>query len=356
MEKSLKHIYSKERRRKFRNRMVGLGAAAAVIAGGIFLGINTPVLAENAPRLLENIPVLRGIFTHMQDDFEYSGDYNYVGKELPDMYMETVNGVTVRLSEIYCNEYALYVSFILESEDSIPSMELSELSIRATGDFSYYDCGNWLGADLLYGTVSAGEIIDNHTVVGVVRFDLMRTREWESESTIPENFTMDLGIETVTLWNNSGKKTYGGPWNFALNVEKDTSALQVIEGGVNEAGIGFEKIEKDRFEIVMFDKEPALTLEEAVEPHESYVPIMLNANGEWMTPGRARTGTSMNIVPIGDHDISHVDVFMVSIDTFFNELKPLYWNSHEDGTFDGEAFRELMLEECAYHQEIVFEE
>lgn len=359
MEKNLNRIYSEEKRRKFHNGVAGFGAAAAVVAGGIFLGMHTPVLAENAPRLLENIPILRGIFVDMQDDFAYSGDYEYVGEALPDMYTETVNGVTVTLSEVYCNDYGLYASFIMESEDIIPDMDiLNELDIIATGNFNFFDSGSWDGASVLSGRCSEGKRIDDHTVMGVVRFDLMRMRGWDSDSRIPENFTLDLSVMDITLWEKGNGvdnyQTYHGPWSFALNVKKDNSGLQVIEGGVNEAGVGFEKIEKERFEIVMFDKQPVLTFEEALESHDGYVPIMLDADGEWMqTEGESMV---INTVAIGDHDISHVDVFMISYNTFFDELKPLYWNSHEDGTFDGEAFRELLLEKCAYHQEIVFEE
>lgn len=386
VEKNLNRIYSEEKRRKFHNGVAGFGAAAAVVAGGIFLGMHTPVLAENAPRLLENIPILRGIFVDIQDDFAYSGDYEYVGEALPDMYTETVNGVTVTLSEIYCNDQALYVSFTMESEDVIPDTDLLNcLTVKATGDLSYWDPGHYEGANTLDYSDGTARRIDDHTLAGVVRFDLQRTKvdisaydeakeqaisageQWVehfdaevtekyfTEKEIPENFTMELGIQSICLWEEGSGidniKSFSGPWTFALNVNKNTSDIQVIETGVNEAGIGFEKIVKDRFEIVLYDTVPT----ELRMNHIDYAPIMLDANGELLSSAGVGVGT-MNVVAIGDHDISHADAFMVSDEIWFNELKPLYWNSHEDDTFDGEAFRELLLEKCAYHQEIVFEE
>ena len=365
MEKNLNHIYSEERRRKFQNGVAGFGAAAAVVAGGIFLGMHTPVLAENAPKLLENIPILRSIFVDMQEDMGYSGDYNYIGEELPDMYTETVNGVTVRLSEIYCNDQALYVSFTMESEDVIPDTDLLNcLTVEATGDLSYWDPGHYEGANVLEYSDGTARRINDHTLAGVARFDLQRTKvdtsaydaeENFTENEIPENFTMEFGIQSISLWEEGNGidniKSFSGPWTFALNVNKNTSDIQVIETGVNETGIGFEKIVKDRFEIVMYDVVPT---ELAIDPDAGYVPIMLDANGEWFSP--VGDGGSINVIAIADHDISHVDAFMISDEIWFNELKPLYWNSHEDGTYDGAAFRELLLEQSEYHQKIEFEE
>lgn len=384
MEKSLHQVYSKERHKKFQNGIVGIGVSAAVVAGGIFLGMHTPALAENAPGLLENVPILRGIFTSMQEDVGFSGDYDSIGEEVSGMYSETIGGVTVKLSEVYCNDQALYVFFTMESEDVLPDTDiLNCLTVDATGEFSYWNPGHYEGANRLSYTDGTASRVDDHTLAGIARFDLQETKvdtsayeaereraiaageswfdhfdaevieKYFTENEIPESFTMELGIQSISLWEEGNGinniKSFSGPWTFALNVKKDTSDAQVIEGGVNDAGIGFEKIIKDRFEIVMYPEIPT----ELLMNQLSYDPIMLDANGEMLDLGN--NGGSINVVAIADHDISHVDAFIVS-GKAWDELKSLYWNSHSDGTYDGAAFREMLLEQCEYHQEIEFEE
>lgn len=351
---------------------MGIGVSAAVVVGGIFWGMHTPALAENTPRLLENIPILRGIFTSMQEDMCFSGDYDSIGEEV---YMDskTINGLTVTLAEVYCNDQALYISFTMESENVLPDTDiLNCLTVYATGEFSYWEHAHHEGADRLEYTDGTATRVDDHTLAGIMRFDLQRTKVDEAEiertlaakrdfieryevtekpfNEIPENFTMELSINYIRLWEEGNGldnfKDFAGPWTFALDVNKNISDIQVIETGVNEDGIGFEKIVKDRFEIVMYDTAP---VELARNP--GYTPIMLDANGEMFSHS-----CSLNVVAIADHDISHVDAFMISDEIWFNELKPLYWNSHKDGTYDGAAFREMMLEQSEYHQEIEFEE
>lgn len=95
------------------------------------------MLVSNASKL----PLIGHIFERMQGDYEYKGDFTDVATRLdnsdiedqPDSadgtnadtlfsYTKTVDGVTVTLSEIYCNDQALYVTMQLKSEDALPEI------------------------------------------------------------------------------------------------------------------------------------------------------------------------------------------------------------------------------------------
>lgn len=58
---------------------------------------------------------------------------------------------------------------------------------------------------------------------------------------------------------------------------------------------------------------------------------------------------------INDRDISKVDIFLIDFETWMDELKGDYWRQPNVLTEDGRTYRELLLERCAYHKEVVFE-
>lgn len=374
MKKNMKHIYKEVRCKRLRNGIVGLGSAAAVVAGGIYLGISTPVLAENAPDMLQNIPVLRQIFETVQEDVTYSGDYSDIGVVINDKSV-TNDGVTITPTEYYCDTQAMYIGLEIKSEEVLPELSetsiLSDYFVKTTGEYSF----NPSGTQYAEGYCE-GEQIDDYTYIGVLRIDLNSvktdTSAYEAEKDraiatgeqwiehydqevvdtyfktieIPDEFTVKLSLNEIVIDECGVNKVLQGPWEFTLDIVKDTSNTQVVEiNGVNEEGIGIEKIVKDQFEITLYEIYP-------FGANHNYFPVMLDADGEWMQSGEG----SVNTVPIGNYDISHVDVYMIDEDKWLdNGLKTVYWNSQEDGTYDAEAFKELLLEECGYHTEVTFE-
>lgn len=190
--------------RKFRTGAkiaTGVAAAAALFSG---VCITNPALAAN-------IPLVGSIFEEIGTSLGFSGDYSEFAKPLEETadpvevitetegtegtadsaaagetedtaaaedtaYSKTFNGVTLTMSETYCNNAALYLSMLIESEEPIPETEVSmdgtpliSLGQGTPMALSYNpDC-------ILYNAVLDGKMLDEHTYAGVLRIDLRET-------------------------------------------------------------------------------------------------------------------------------------------------------------------------------------
>lgn len=109
--------------------------------------------------------------------------------------------------------------------------------------------------------------------------------------------------------------------------------------------IGIEKVVKDRFEITMYE----------IYPDEvtgtDYFPVMLDADGILMDYG---SNSTINTVAINNRDVSRVDIFLIDYYKWMDELKGDRWKQPGALTEDGRTYKELLLEECAFHTEVIF--
>lgn len=416
----------KEQNSKRLRRWTARGlATAAVFACTFTVFAKNPSLTANASKL----PLIGHIFERMQNNYEYKGNYADVATKLDNSeteeqldsaagskadtlspYTKTVDGMTVTLSEIYCNDQALYVTMQMKSEDALPEI-IGDWACYTTEQYSFNktrqaDCVSLEGSK-----------IDDRTYAGILRFDLNEKNvddtklqkklqesyengETDDEMTddqyikylekidIPDEFTLELSIDKLTAslanppkaegWNENNElatmsdeewleymkewdaahpdfyeiqnDTHEGPWTFTLKVKKNTDDMQVAEiNDVNDKGIGFSKVIKDRFEITMYD-----TYSDDIDSVD-YFPVMLDADGLLMESGNGW----VNSHPIGDHDVSKIDIFLMYYDEWMEHIKGLWWtegHSVTDPTVDGgKYFKDILLEKCAYHREVTFD-
>lgn len=410
VENSLQELRGEKQKRLKHKWIAGGCGMAAAFACAITLGITNPSYATN-------IPVIGHVFEMMQDKFAYGGDYNGIGTQLTEEnvagdeeqsneYTQTVDGVTVTLSEIYCNNAALYLSMEIHSEQPFPDMYAPQLFTSEQYSFNQTKQGD--------AVILEGDLVDANTYAGLVRFDLSskvmddseymdylkksenegKITEFDSEYTkhlkkvdIPETFTLNLSIDEIrcslknppeidygktaeemesmsdeewhdymTKWyqehpdaEDSQEKIYAGPWNFTLDVDVNSQDTQVVDlKDKAQNGIGLSAITKDRFEISVY------SLNEDQQNMGDYFPVILDADGRLMDYG---DGGSVCTVAINDSDVSQVDVFLIDASTWLGELKGHWWKT-EDGLTDPQEikeFKQLLLDNCAYHTEVSFE-
>ena len=420
VEQSLNRVQEEQREKRKKTWIAGGCGMAAVLACTIMVGVANPSFAAD-------LPLVGHIFETMQDTFSYGGDYNGIGEALEELgddsvsatgeetgeetskYTQTVDGVTVTLSEVYCNKQALYLTLEVHSEEAFPDIYEPQLFTSEQYSFNPTMLGD--------SVVLNGELVDANTYAGLVRFDLNdknvdtsefekaaieakeKGEEWNYDGDdpnfeehiqvveIPDTFTLDLTInqirgmlknppvpdygkteeeleqmsdeewqEFMKKWNaehpdfeDSGDAIYNGPWTFSFNVTINDTDTQVVDlADKAENGIGFSKITKDRFEITVYG------LNTLPEDMGEYFPVLLDADGRLMSYG---DGGSVNTVAINDSDVSTVDVLLIEDDLWLNELKGEWWKT-ENGLTDQdeiEAFKELLLEKCAYHTQVHFE-
>lgn len=183
---------------------LGLTAAAAVFSA---VCITNPAFAEN-------IPLVGNVFKQLGNSLGFYGDYSKYAKQLTDStedalsadadgsqegssnsqntqaenqnttendnsdktkddqsYSKTVDGTTVTLSEVYCNELALYLSMTIHTEDKFPDTFITsdgkpniKLSENSTVKYNYMD-----GKSNLFNAYLDGKMLDDNTYAGVLR-------------------------------------------------------------------------------------------------------------------------------------------------------------------------------------------
>lgn len=183
---------------------LGLTAAAAVFSA---VCITNPAFAEN-------IPLVGNVFKQLGNSLGFYGDYSKYAKQLTDStedalsadadgsqegssnsqniqaedqnttenhnadktkddqsYSKTVDGTTVTLSEVYCNELAMYLSMTIHTEDKFPDTFIRsdgkpdiELSENSTVKYDYMD-----GKSNLFNAYLDGKMLDDNTYAGVLR-------------------------------------------------------------------------------------------------------------------------------------------------------------------------------------------
>ena len=93
-------------------------------------------------------------------------------------FSKTADGVTVTLSEVYCNDAALYLSMLVESEDPFPATatlpDNPETPYISVGNETFLDL-SYNGSVQLWNVYLDGRMLDEHTYAGVLRVDLSET-------------------------------------------------------------------------------------------------------------------------------------------------------------------------------------
>lgn len=183
---------------------LGLTAAAAVFS----------TVCITNPAFAENVPLVGNVFKQLGNSLGFYGDYSKYAKKLTDStedalsadadgsqegssnsqnvqaedqnttenhnadktkddqsYSKTVDGTTVTLSEVYCNELAMYLSMTIHTEDKFPDTFITsdgkpniKLSENSTVKYDYMD-----GKSNLFNAYLDGKMLDDNTYAGVLR-------------------------------------------------------------------------------------------------------------------------------------------------------------------------------------------
>lgn len=199
---------STQSHRKFKTvykTALGMTAAAAVFSA---VCITNPAFAEN-------IPLVGNVFERIGNSLGFSGDFSKYATPLEDensstevgstqnekeqntssdnmntnatesdnkenentdsKWSQTYNGTTLTVSEVYCNDSALYVSLVISMEDKIPDTMLTEdgtphISLDCGEGPVELECSFNEGKQWTDGYID-GKLVDDHTFAGVLRID-----------------------------------------------------------------------------------------------------------------------------------------------------------------------------------------
>lgn len=230
---------------RLRRTFLGFAAAAAAFSGVCIVN----------PAFASNIPVVGGIFETLGNSLGFSGDFDKYAEPAGDTEAEstqesgkpeaedvdnsgektdtvetddkntgepkngitaTQNGTSVTLSEVYCNDSALYLAFKIETEDKFPDtmMDQEGKPVMRFGFNSAFSTSFQSGEDeMLLNSYLDGQILDEHTYAGILRIEstdlTVDEKGWNDFYNARNSFFEENGIDVDTFSTEQISEVFG---------------------------------------------------------------------------------------------------------------------------------------------------
>lgn len=144
---------------------------------------------------VRTIPFFGSVFAFVQNKLDVAGLYSNYAFQIGDSAVD--NGITVTLSEMYCDGTNLYAGFVIESEKSFseisPDDYNSNVQLDYAGD-SYISSGtDRMILDNSGVTGFEGQFIDEYTFVGIETYSL---DGFVDGFDFPSEFAFEMKIDT----------------------------------------------------------------------------------------------------------------------------------------------------------------
>lgn len=408
-------------------RMIYKSVAAIGVSAAVF-----SVICIANPAWASEIPLIGNVFEKIGNSLGFSGDYEKYATSLEkeeqqdvsentekndiesnddNVYSKTSNGVTVSMSEVYCNDTALNLALTIQTEDTFPETFVTQSGIPSIKledettemKFSYNP------EFQLYNAYLDGKMVDDHTYAGVLRVNMDETNTNEQE--IPDEFTMDLNIRTILgtlpedqdttpempqdlidqyqeamkahgleeenyenfteeekeiehqlfteMWNQYyGRypETSGEDGSFynswKMEVEWDFS-IPVKKDHTDTITKEIHLVDENGSGIVSITKSPFEIQLNEENFNPDYFFTVLDADGEPLDNGNI--GGDTNILAIQDRDVSKVYVYMCDYIEYMDEIKGYYWSEDYKEKKKTMTYKEYLDEKSIMHAEVEFE-
>lgn len=408
------------------------GFAAIAASAAIF-----SIICTANPALADNIPVVGSVFQTLGKSLGFYGDFKHYAKPLDtgsstdadtsadsdssassgennttsdSLYSQTQNGTNLTLSEVYCNDSALYLSMTIQTENEFPDCFLDQeqkpiilFGMDSTLDYSFKDASE---DDALLNAYLDGKQIDSHTYFGVLRLNKEDILTGENEA-IPDNFNIQLNIKNICGYklddstpempqdlkdayqqamaeNGLDEDNYKNfteeqqeiehrlfteMWNRYYERYPDaTEGLNhyntwTLEGDWNFS-VDVEKntsdsitkettaIDSDGNGILSVTKTPFEISLDVEDPESKYFAVVLDADGNLMSDNG--TSGSAYTVAIQDSDVSSISVYLCDYDKYMDELKGYYFSEDYQEKAKTKTFKQLLDEHAVASDTINF--
>lgn len=230
---------------RLRRTFLGFAAAAAAFSGVCIVN----------PAFASNIPVVGGIFETLGNSLGFSGDFDKYAEPAGDPEAEstqesgnpkaevvdnsgqktdtvetddkntgepkngitaTQNGTSVTLSEVYCNDSALYLAFKIETEDKFPDTMTDQERkpiVRFGFDSAFSTSFQSEEDGMLLNSYLDGQILDEHTYAGVLRIEstdlTVDEKGWNDFYNTRNSFFEENGIDVDTFSTEQISEVFG---------------------------------------------------------------------------------------------------------------------------------------------------
>ena len=230
---------------RFRRTFLGFAAAAAAFSGVCIVN----------PAFASDIPIVGGIFETLGNSLGFSGDFDKYAEPAGDTEAEntqksgdpeaedvdnsgqktdtvetddkntgepkngitaTQNGTSVTLSEVYCNDSALYLAFKIETEDKFPDTMTDQERkpiVRFGFDSAFSTSFQSEEDGMLLNSYLDGQILDEHTYAGVLRIEstdlTVDEKGWNDFYNARNSFFEENGIDVDSFSTDQISKVFG---------------------------------------------------------------------------------------------------------------------------------------------------
>ncbi|MFR6272515.1 MAG: DUF4179 domain-containing protein [Blautia sp.] len=122
VENSLRKVKKIHRRKVFCKVCLTAGACAAAITLLLVWGFKNPVMASK-------LPAIGHLFSQIEKDVSYKGNFSSKanillpedkGSRTDSPYIQESNGITISVTETYCNNLAVYLAVEIYNEEAFP--------------------------------------------------------------------------------------------------------------------------------------------------------------------------------------------------------------------------------------------
>ncbi len=252
---SMEAVRKERRKARRKHLLIGCASTAAAFAAAAVFCVANPSLAAK-------LPLIGGIFSDLEDDFIYPGDYSDRAQVLTpqetteevseaesteaaqpaDAYTATDQGVTITASEIYCDGLSVYLSLDVYTETPLgyhydSAGNQTPATVYLSGS-SYFDGALNPGGSIGNTDFHTEQLDENH-VKGMLKIDLPAP-SFDGGSVHQLDISMKaFGADydnpdgtPVSVYENPAETALWirGDWDLSLPCTIDTSGLQAFEG------------------------------------------------------------------------------------------------------------------------------
>ena len=221
-------IYDKKIKR--RNRIIKETVGIVLIIFLMFsVGVNlvTPMYART-------IPIIGKVFAYIQDEFGYEGNYS----DYADEYCASVvsNGITITVSEVYCDGMDVYIAYTVEGNEFEKTNKEKYFDKQMLAECTYIIEGEKV--DDVGTTGFVGGFADDRTYAGVDTLHFY-------DKAFPDIFNMKIVISAIGLPGlqaGTKDKMIYGYWGFNIDVTCNKSEVKEYIINAENEGHTIDKV------------------------------------------------------------------------------------------------------------------
>lgn len=207
-----------------RIRRVKRTVRAVCVAAGIFLFLFL-WFGATYPSVAAKLPIVGGMFRYIQEKMEFGGNYEGYTDEVGAVYSN--NGISVTISEVYCDGTVLAISYKVESKTAFrdyPGDTSTSAQMYYDGESVMDENGKLTELEETGAAGLEGRFLDETTFVGAEMLPL-----WEGS--YPEEFELNVSIFAFGLQDNEHKDIYWipGNWRFKIPVRVNDENVKIYE-------------------------------------------------------------------------------------------------------------------------------